>query len=219
MSGPLPFSREDFFGVFSSYNDAVWPAQLLAYAIAGATLLALSRKRGIRPGAALVPVGLLWVWTGTAYHWSFFAAIDPIAGLFAMMFVLQGVLLLWEGIRGSGRFQPEPGWRRWVGYGLIVYAMLVYPLLGLMTGERYPAMPTFGITPCPLTLFTIGLLVVLGRSIPVRLLAIPVLWSLIGGTAALLLAVAADWMLFLAAALAILAAWQPHRGVIEREAD
>ena len=57
-------------------------------------------------------------------------------------------------------------------------------------------MPMFGITPCPVTLFTFGLFLLTIEPIPRRLLVIPVIWSLIGGSAAFKLGIAQDWPLF-----------------------
>jgi hypothetical protein len=54
----------------------------------------------------------------------------------------------------------------------------------------------FGITPCPVTIFTLGMLL-LARPMYWWLLAIPVLWSLVGGSAAFLLGVPQDWVLLL----------------------
>lgn len=70
------------------------------------------------------------------------------------------------------------------------------PLLGQLLGPGYPAMPMFGITPCPVTLFTFGLFLLTTEPIPRRLLVIPVIWSLIGGQAAFLLGTPQDWLLF-----------------------
>ncbi|WP_284265772.1 DUF6064 family protein [Bradyrhizobium iriomotense] len=53
----------------------------------------------------------------------------------------------------------------------------------------------FGVTPCPATIFTFGLLLTTMRPVPRWLLVIPVVWSLIGGSAAILLHVPQDWLL------------------------
>jgi hypothetical protein len=44
---------------------------------------------------------------------------------------------------------------------LIVHAMLVYPVLGIVSGHVYPGQPIFGVAPCPTTIFTFGLLLLL----------------------------------------------------------
>ena len=53
----------------------------------------------------------------------------------------------------------------------------------------------FGIAPCPVTVFTFGLLLLTTEWVPRRLLVIPVVWSVIGGSAAFLLAIPQDWPL------------------------
>ena len=106
---------------------------------------------------------------------------------------------------------PTAGLRSWLAWGLVGYSALAYPLLGLALGHRYPAMPMFGITPCPLIIFTFGMLMLAGGQVPRRLLVIPGAWSLIGGSAAFLLDVPQDWLL-LGSGLCVLVLW-PRRHV------
>ena len=60
--------------------------------------------------------------------------------------------------------------------------------------------PLFGVAPCPTTIFTLGLLLLSNASW--RLFVIPLVWSAIGGSAAVLLAVPQDYGLILAGAIA-----------------
>ncbi len=63
-------------------------------------------------------------------------------------------------------------------------------------------MPLLGTAPCPTTIFTIGILL-LGRWGAVRwLLVIPLAWSAIGGSAAIMLGVPQDFGLFAAGMIA-----------------
>lgn len=202
----LPFTRDQFIATFAAYNEAVWPVQVLAY------LLGIGMVGGlVRPSRrtdSLIGGGLamMWIWTGVAYHALFFSAINKAALLFAALFVLQGLLLLQAAARrGRLRFAASGGGLAWTGWALVAYAAIAYPLIGLSTGHAYPAMPMFGITPCPLVLFTFGLLLLTTAPVPRRLLVIPLVWSLIGGSAAFLLDVAQDWpLLFGAGAAAML---------------
>lgn len=93
------------------------------------------------------------------------------------------------------------------GILFVVYAAIFYPLLGLAAGHIYPAVPKFGITPCPLTIFTLGILL-LARPAPPILLIVPVIWSLIGGTAAFLPQVPQDWPLLLSSPLTVVLLWR-----------
>jgi Family of unknown function (DUF6064) len=61
----------------------------------------------------------------------------------------------------------------------------------------------FGVTPCPVTIFSFGCLLLTTKPISRRVLVIPVLWAFIGGAAALPLGVWQDWMLPVAAVAAL----------------
>lgn len=207
----LPFTREQFLSVFAQYNAAVWPAQIVAYLLGVAMVIlvfvpVLGRNRLIALGLAA-----MWAWTGVVYHWGYFAAIDAAAPLFAALFVLQALLLLYFGaIREGVKFRASRGPRAWVGWALIAYAAVLYPLIGLRLGHSFDEVPMFGLTPCPVTIFTLGLLL-LAAPMPRGLLAIPFLWSLVGGSAAFLLGVPQDWVLALAGIAALWIALRPAR--------
>ena len=68
-------------------------------------------------------------------------------------------------------------------------------------GHAAVELPIFGVTPCPVTIFTLGLFLLADR-VPKSLLIIPVLWSLIGGSAAFLLDVRQDWALLVSGVVA-----------------
>ncbi len=209
----LPFSRDQFLAIFVTYNEAVWPAKVLAYSL-GLLMVALiiwpseQRSRVVAAGLAA-----MWLWTGVAYHAMNFSAVSNGAWGFAALFVVQGLLFIWAGVlRGRVAFGRAKGWTAWLGWGLIVYSGVVYPLLGQSLGEGYPAMPMFGITPCPVTLFTFGLFLLTTEPIPWRLLAIPVIWSLIGGQAAFLLGIPQDWPLLFSGITVLVLLWRiTHR--------
>lgn len=54
----------------------------------------------------------------------------------------------------------------------------------------------FGVTPCPTVIFTFGVLLLAKPRLPFWLFVIPAVWAVIGGSAAILLDVREDWMLF-----------------------
>lgn len=195
----LPFTVEQFFVVFTRYNTAVWPAQVAAY-VAGAIALALALGGGAlaRRWVAAV-LAAMWLWTGIAYHLLHFAPINPAARLFGAAFVLQGALFAVAALRKRWLVFGDPALRLRSGFGLFLvsYATVLYPLLGRLLGHSWAEIPSFGVTPCPLTIFTFGLLLLARSPVPWWLLAVPAGWSIIGGSAAVLLAVPQDWMLLL----------------------
>jgi hypothetical protein len=205
----LPFTAGQFFEVFARYHAGVWPAPLV---LTGLALLALGLV--FWPAAAAgrwiaAILALLWAWMALAYHLAYFAAINPAAPLFAALFLLGAIGFAWVGaVRGRLRFAPTRAARGWVGAALLLYALVVYPALGHLLGHRYPALPTFGL-PCPTTIFTVGLLMFARSPVPRSVFAVPVLWSLVGATAAFSLGVWQDLGLLAAAAVGLAALIRP----------
>ncbi len=199
----LPFTAPQFFDVFAHYNENVWPAPVLAYAFGAIALVAA--LRGGRAGNCIVAavLAIFWLWTGVAYHWFAFATINSAAWAFGALFVVQGALLFWFGIVKSRlRFVRRPDLTGAVGVLFIVYAAIIYPAVGYAAGHIYPRIPMFGIAPCPVTIFSLGMLL-LACPVPWAVLIVPVLWSLIGGSAAFLLDVSQDWLLLFSGPVAL----------------
>ena len=191
MSTGLPFTTDQFYEVFAVYNDLLWPAVvmwwlLMLMVVAAAWRIPSASRR------LMWLLALLWVWNALVYHAWLFSAINPAAWGFAVLFLIQAGLLLHPSGRPLQPFFTARGWRQPLGSALAAYAFL-YPFLTLAAGHRFPATPTFGV-PCPTVILTIGLLLTMTDP-PARLTIIPVLWALIGGSAAYLLRVSTDYAL------------------------
>lgn len=200
----LPFTLDQFLAVFAAYNEAIWPAQIAAYVLGVIAVAALFRPGRSSDRIITAVLALMWLWTGIVYHGLFFAGINKAASGFAALFIVQGIAFLYLGVIRDGlRFAFRPGLLTVVGGLFILYATVLYPLIGIATGHGWPAMPMFGITPCPVTILTFGLLLLTTRRFSYWLLAIPFVWSLIGGSAAILLAVPQDWVLLLSGIIAV----------------
>lgn len=200
----LPFTLDQFLNVFAAYNQAIWPAQIAAYLLGIVAVAALFRPGRASDRIIAAVLGLMWIWTGILYHGLFFAPINTAAFAFSALFVVEGVAIVYAGaVRDGLRFGIRPGLSATVGAIFILYAAVIYPLIGIATGHGWPAMPMFGVTPCPVTIFTLGLLLMTVRRPSYWLLAIPFVWSLIGGSAAILLAVPQDWLLLVSGIIAV----------------
>lgn len=188
----LPFTIDEFFGVFRDYNEALWPAQLGLVALAFIAILLVLRPRrwsGIGVSAILA---FLWAWLAIAYHLAFFSRINSLAYVFSGMSLVGALSFFWQGVvRRRLQFAWVGGWRAFVGTVLVVFALILYPLWSWQAGHPYPQMPTFGV-PCPTTIFTIGLLAFLVPAYPRSPLVVPVLWCFVGAQAAFLLGVHQD---------------------------
>lgn len=196
----LPFTIEQFFDLFEAYNLATYPAHWILLALTlTAVCLTFYRNETVAGRAIAAILGILWLWTGGVYHLQFFTEINLAAYLFGLMFVAQALIFAVEGaFAGRMRFRISLNSSGVAGTLMIIYALVVYPLVGYAFGHIYPRAPTFG-TPCPTTMFTFGMLFFLDRRPPIYLYAIPVLWALIGTTAAYLFGIYEDLGLLIGA--------------------
>lgn len=189
----MPFSPEQFFGIFDAYNRAIWPIQIVAL-IAGAVGVALLWSRPAKSARPILAIlALLWLVNGIGYHAAFFVRINPVAWLFAGAFLLQGAMFAAAaGNTSRLTFQIQHDVRSRAGLAMIGYALFVYPVLGIWAGHGFLAGPMFGVAPCPTTIFTIGLLMMARGRWTVLLSAIPILWSAVGLAAAIQLKILED---------------------------
>lgn len=197
-----PFTKEQFFDLFAAYNETLWPAVIALWiaSVVVSLLLLLSRPPAGRWVSAILAAH--WAWSGLAYHAAFFTRINPAAWIFAMLFLVQAALFVWVGIvqRRLLFVRSRNGWVP-VAWVFVAYA-LVYPAINAVQHLSLSRIPTFGV-PCPTTIFTAGVLMLAAPRWR-RLAIVPVIWSLIAGSAAFLLDVRADYALPIAGiALAI----------------
>lgn len=199
----LPFSTAQFFAVMADYNVAVWPAQLLLTLIALAIVAMALRWPGRAGPVAAFGLAFLWTWLAFAYHLAFFWRINPAAPLFAAVSLAGAAAFAWQGgVRGGLRFEGGVSRAALPGLLMVALALVGYPAIGAGIGHRYPAAPTFGL-PCPVTLFTVGLLLLASPRPPRALVVAPLVWAVIGSTAAFALGVTQDLGLVLAAVLCL----------------
>jgi len=205
----LPFTTEEFFAVFVRYNESVWPAQLVLNSAALACVV-LAFRRGRSAGRWISALlAALWCWTAIAYDFAFFSRGNAAAWLFGAVALAGGAVFLWLGAaKGMLRFAPAADWRGAGGGVLAAYALLVYPLLGLLVGHRYPGAPTFGV-PCPTTIFTLGMLLFAAPPVPRAAFVVPIAWAAVGSLAAFALGMVEDLGLLLAGILALVAVFVP----------
>lgn len=194
----FPFTTNQFYEIFARYNERVWPAQyffILLALVCVALLFRPSKSAGRIINAILA---FFQAWIGIVYHFVFFSRINPAAQFFGVLFLLEAAIFAWIGVvQGRLNFQYSQGWAMTFGLGLIIYALVVYPLIGYLAGHHYPAVPSFGL-PCPTTIFTFGMLFYTKAPVLRIVFITPLLWAAIGSIAAFQLDVYQDLGLLLA---------------------
>lgn len=188
----MPFSPTEFFAVFASYNERVWPTQLVLYGLAIIAVLLILRRSASAGRVTFTALAVLWLWMGVVYHAAFFADINPAAFVFAAFFVVQSAAFALVAVRSKkAAFRPQRDIEGWAGGALIALGLVVYPILSIAAGHSYPAQPTFGL-PCPTTIFTLGILLWARRTMHWAVFVIPILWAAIGTVGAMQLGVIED---------------------------
>jgi tetratricopeptide (TPR) repeat protein len=185
----LPFSRVAFLDVFEVYNTVLWPCALVLWLATALAFIAHVRGRD-RSAWTFGLLAVLWAWAAIAYHLALFTGINPAAWIFAVVFLVEAGLLASYGIRGGLRFSRGHTLQERVAYALIIYGLL-YPVIALIGAHSYPRVPSFGV-PCPTTIVTAGFLMLVSRPLPAVLTIVPLLWAVVGGSAAFLLGMYAD---------------------------
>ena len=200
----IPFTVDQFLDVFARYNVAVWPAQIVLYTIALCAIgLALQRTRNFSRSINCL-LSVLWLWSGVVYHLIFFSRINSAAYFFGVLFIFQVFLFIYAGgLKRKISFGFSRSSYGIIGGLFIFYALLIYPSLSYKLGHRYPMTPTFGV-PCPTIIFTFGMFLWTRLKVPMYIMVIPLLWSLIGLSAALSLGMKEDLGLVVAGALGFL---------------
>jgi hypothetical protein len=214
LSDLLLFSPQTYYRLIELYNRAIWPGQVLALGL-GAAILALLGRPGSRPGRAVAALlAACWLWVAWAFHLERYAAINWAAAYFAAGFAVQALLLAWSGVvRGRLAFQPgrDPVGR--AGFGLLVFALAVQPLVGLIGARSWPGIEIFGLMPDPTAVATLGLLLTTTGRVPWELLVVPILWCALGGATLWAMgAPEAPIMPFAAALCLLLAIWGTSAG-------
>jgi hypothetical protein len=206
----LPFTATQFVGVFAKYNHAIGFAPIVAY-LAGAAivLVALLGRRDDSKYAGLL-LAAMWAFTGIGYHLISFSAINPAARIFGVVFIVEAALLVFASLRGTLVLRFDRSVRSIFGLAAIAWAMVGYPLVGLLSGHGYPNGPVFGLTPCPLVLFTFGVLA-FTQNTPRYLVTPAIMWALVGSTAALALGIREDVSLLITAVAFVALSLQARR--------
>jgi hypothetical protein len=189
----LPFTAEILFSSFEQYNRALWPLPIVAPALALAVIaLALRPERhGARATGALL--ALAWLWVGLGYFILYFAAFDFVAPIYGAFFVAEGLLLGWSAVvRGRLAFRFTGDLFGWCGFALALAAAPAWPLADALLGQGWASARVVGLAPGPTAAFTLGMLLLSAGRTPLHLAVIPLLWTLLAGATAWILAIPQD---------------------------
>jgi hypothetical protein len=193
---------DDFFNTLQTYNETVYAITILTYLLGLLTIYLVSRRSNQASKGVSVILSFLWAWSGLIFHVLFFGPTNveflgmtmPGVWYFSgFLFILQSLLFITYGwVKSALFFSFDISPCSVVGAIFVIYAMLIYPLIGVLTGYTYPRYPLFGSSPCPVTIFTWGLLLWTNKKIPLRVSIVPFIWGIMGIMPVIVLGVYAD---------------------------
>lgn len=184
----LPYTPEVLYAFLEGYNAALWPAQILAYALALAILWFAWRPRSWSGRATSILLAAAWGASGYVFHLQHFQNLNIFSQYFGPVFLLQALLLFWTGgLRGRLNFAPAGSGDLGRAAALILVALIAVPFLGALDGFGWRPGASVGLAPAPTLLFTLGLLLLQRGRVPLHLLPLPLIAAGIGATEAWLL--------------------------------
>jgi hypothetical protein len=204
-------SAVEFFALLEAYNVIYWPVHVVTFLLGSAALILALIKATYADRVISAILASLWLWSGIVFFMVFFSDLSPTLFGFTIpgfayasgaLFIIQSILFLYFGVvRASIAYSYEGDPYAIAGIVAIVYAMIVYPLIGYITGHPLPGYPVFGSAPCPVAIYTVGMLLLTNRRMPQLVPIIPLIWGLMGIVAVMVFTVWADVGLFAAGVL------------------
>ena len=176
----MELTLDGLLATFEQYNLDIWPMQVLAYLFGAVALFFAFQRTRHSDRITTGILSFLWLWTGIGFFLLYFAKVYTPAYIFGGLFIIQAIIFLLDLFKPRISYGFKANTYAVVGLLFIAYAMIGYPLVGYFIGHVYPQAPPFGLTPCPLVVFTFGLFLLTDQKVPVLYLIIPLLWA-IGG--------------------------------------
>lgn len=171
---------EQLLEAVSTYNQAIWPMQIIGYVLAGITVFLAFKKTVWASRINFAVLAFFWLWVALMYWLPSAGPAFPIGYVFLVLFLIEGGLFLIQTLKPNFAFGTYNRVHTIGGLTMILYTMIGYPLLAIFLEHPYPEASLIGLTPCPLTLYTFGLLLLTMSVVPIYLLIIPLFWGLSG---------------------------------------
>ena len=180
----LSFSAEDFMLVLEQYNTTIWPMQIVAYLFVGFAVFFSFRSFKYSQKIVLLILSFLWLFNGIVFSLIFWAPSHFFGYVFGICCIVQGLIFLFN-LKGTDLLtNSASSIYSLTGIILVLYAALGYQVFGYYLGHIYPKFFPVGLVPCPTTIFTFGIFLIIHKSIPAKYYVIPLIVALGGFLAA-----------------------------------
>jgi hypothetical protein len=131
-------------------------------------------------------------------------SVVNLAWLWAATFILEALLFLVAGIvRRDLVIAPRWDLSSVLGAVFMLYAIVAYPTIGLLSGHPLHTLPVFGLSPCATVIFFFGLLLWARSPVPKYLLLLPLAWALEATPSNIAMGIVADVGLVVAGVITV----------------
>jgi hypothetical protein len=176
---------EEFQRHLVSYYNSAWIFIVIAQVLAIASIVLALKKTRFSDKIISFCLAYLWLLDGIVHQLILGTFPPGQKYTIVILFTLQGILFLFFGVfKSSLSFHFEGSIFSIVGVLFVLYSMSIYPILAALFGHPIPKGPIVGVI-CPSTIFTFGMLLWTKRGMSkiawIVLLAIPLIWAVVGG--------------------------------------
>ena len=196
----LSFSTEEFLLVLESYNLSIWPLQIIAYFLIGLVLFLLFKQTLYSTKIVIFVLSLFWLFNGVVFSLIYWAPSHFFGYGFGILCFVQGLLFLYSMKYSDITIGTQDKTYTLIGLMFVFYAIIGYQILGYFLGHIYPQYFPAGLVPCPTTILTFGIFLIINNKIPFQYYVIPLVIS-IGGFLAVYNGIFEDLGLILAGIL------------------
>ena len=178
------FTIEDFMLVLENYNSSIWPMQIFVYILIILVIFFSFKSTKYSQKIVLGILSFIWLFNGIVFSLLYWAPSHIFGYIFGICCILQGLIFLY-GLKKSDIIISFPGITYLsIGIIFVVYALIGYQVFGYYLGHIYPRFFPVGLVPCPTTIFTFGVFLIISKKIPIKYYVIPLIISLGGFLAA-----------------------------------
>lgn len=167
------FTIDDLLLVFERFNLAIWPLQIISYILGLLAVIFAIKQTKYSIIVVSAILSFYWLWAGIVFCLIYWAPSYIYAYGFSFLCIIQGLLFLMSAIKPKLSDCPRTNLYFTVGIIVVIYAMVVYPVFGYLLGHIYPKFLPLGLVPCPTTIFTFGLFLLLNKKFPRYYLIVP----------------------------------------------
>jgi hypothetical protein len=174
-------NAEHFFQRMAEYNNAIWPAQIISYVLAIIIIINSVKQWKVSNEINTTILAML-----------FFSKFQTQYYVWGILWILQGIFFIIIGFKNKFDYKIQKNWYSYAGILFILYALVVYPLIGSFVGHGFPRGPIFGVAPCPVCVFTFGVLLFVDKKVPISVLLFPLLWAILSIYPIIMMGIIAD---------------------------